>query len=84
MPWSTRILANGSPATRPGAWCNINQVVLGKLAGIDIGIETVEEAFLAHVLMLGGNTVYEVDRKEIALADKTHDVAALLPAPGKT
>ena len=65
-------------------WRNIDQVVRGKLAGVDMEIETVEEAFLAHVVMPDGRTVYEAAREAVALAYDTGKVQPLLPAPGRS
>lgn len=62
-------------------WRNIDQVVRGKLASIDMGIETVEEAFLAHVVMPDGRTVYETTRASVALAYDRGESLPLLPAP---
>ena len=72
-----------SDQVRRTLWRNIDQVVRGKLAGVDMGIETAEEAFLAHIVMPNGQTVYEAARGTLAVAYETGNMPALLPAPSK-
>lgn len=46
-------------------------VIKAKMESIESGIETFEEAFLAHVVMANGQTVYERINDGIALEYKT-------------
>ena len=46
--------------------------------------KTVEEAFLAHVVLPDGRTVYESTKKTVALAYETGQTQPLLPAPGRS
>jgi len=60
-------------------------VIKAKLESVESGIETLEQAFLANVVMANGQTVYERVAEPIALEYKTGtpDVTmGLLPAPG--
>jgi len=59
-------------------------VIKAKLESVESGIETVEQAFLANVVMAGGRTVYEHIAEPIALqyAGGAPDPAlGLLPPP---
>jgi hypothetical protein len=56
--------------------------VKAKLISVADGIETFEEAFMAHVVMPDGRTVAETITPNIALANKQGGAVPLLPAPG--
>ena len=61
-------------------------VIKAKLESVDCGIETVEEAFLANVVMADGATVYDRISRPIALeyaSGKPDGVAGLLGGPGQ-
>lgn len=60
-------------------------VIKAKLESVESGIETVEQAFLANVVMADGMTVHERISAPIALEYETGRPSAtcgLLPAPG--
>lgn len=64
-------------------WRALVLTVKAKLEAVHSGIETVEEAFLPHIRLASGETVYEQVRANLALSyDGTHNVP-LLPAPGE-
>lgn len=50
-------------------------VIKAKLEGVESGIETVEQAFLANVVTLGGATVYERVSGDLALEYNTGQVS---------
>ncbi len=59
-------------------------VIKAKLESVESGIETLEQAFLAHVVMANGQTVYERISEGIALEYLTgvpNTVAGLLGGP---
>lgn len=49
-------------------WRALLLCIKAKLEAVESNIETFDEAFLAHVIMPGGQTVYEHAREQIALA----------------
>lgn len=60
-------------------------VIKAKLESVESGIETLEQAFLAHVVTVGGQTVYERISEGLALEYQTGrpDITiGLLPPPG--
>lgn len=59
-------------------------VIKAKLEAVESHIETVEEAFLAHIVLADGRTVYERAKEQIALEyrDGPRAVAGLLTGPG--
>lgn len=59
-------------------------VIKAKIESVESGIETIEQAFLAHVVMLNGETVYERISKPLALeyeTGKPNAAMGLLPPP---
>lgn len=62
------------------AWRALKLVIHAKLESVESKIETLEEAFLAHVVMPSGRTVYEEIREPIAIDYKGGNVP-LLPGP---
>lgn len=59
-------------------------VIKAKLESVESGVETFEEAFLAHVVMPGGQTVYERIAQNLALEyqqDRPDPVVGLLGGP---
>lgn len=59
-------------------------VIKAKLESVESGIETVEQAFLANVVMANGETVYDRIHRPIALEYETGKPSALmLEGPGK-
>ncbi len=59
-------------------------VIKAKLESVESGIETMEQAFLANVVLHGGQTVYDRIAEPIALEYQTGrpTVAGLLAGPG--
>jgi hypothetical protein len=61
-------------------------VIKAKLESVESGVETIEQAFLANVVMSNGQTVYDRIREPIAIEYDTGRPAAtdglLLPPPG--
>lgn len=49
-------------------WRALLLCIKAKLESVESRIETFDEAFLAHVVMPGGQTVYEHAREQIAIA----------------
>ena len=64
-------------------WRALLLCIKAKLESVASGIETFEEAFLAHVVMPDGQTVFDHTQSRIDAVYKGGEVAALLPAPGK-
>lgn len=59
-------------------------VIKAKLESVESGIETLEQAFLAHVVMADGATVYERIAEPLAVEYRTgapNATMGLLPAP---
>lgn len=67
-------------ATR-SRWRALLLVIKAKLESVEAKIETLEEAFLAHVQMPNGRTVMEEIREPIAIAYKSNLSIPLLPGP---
>lgn len=59
-------------------------VIKAKLESVESGIETVEQAFLANVVMSNGETIYERIAQPIALEYQAGrpDIAGFLGGPG--
>lgn len=64
-------------------WRALQLSIKAKLASVDDGIETFEEAFLAHIVMPDGLTVAEHSVPRIEAAYKGGPLQPLLPAPSK-
>lgn len=62
-------------------WRALLLAIKSKLESVASGIETFEEAFLAHVVMPDGITVGQHARPRIESAYKGEPMQALLPAP---
>lgn len=65
-------------------WRGLLLCIKAKLESVEAGIESFEDAFLAHVMMPDGSTVGEHTRPRIAAAYDTGTMQPLLPAPGAT
>ena len=65
-------------------WRALLLAIKAKLVSVDEGIETFEDAFMAHVVMPDGQTVAEHVRPRIASAYKEGKMQPLLPPPGKS
>jgi hypothetical protein len=61
-------------------WRALLIAIKAKLVAVDEGIETFEEAFLAHVVLPDGQTVGELTRPRIATAYKEQKMVPLMPS----
>lgn len=61
-------------------WRALALVIKAKLEAVTAGITTVEQEFLAHIVMPDGRTVGEHARPAIASAYETGDMPPMLPA----
>lgn len=73
----------GSDQHRRARWRGLLLCIKAKLEAVEAGIETFEEAFLAHVMMPDGATVGEHAIHRIAAAYKGEAMPSLLPPPKK-
>jgi len=73
-------LASWEQACR-SRWRALFLCIKAKLESIESGIETFEDAFLAHIQMPDGHSVSEHVRPRIAAAYETGTMQPLLPAP---
>jgi hypothetical protein len=60
-------------------WRALLLVIKAKLESVDTGIETLEEAFYANIVMPDGRTIYEWTHERVAIAYETGEVQPLLP-----
>jgi len=60
-------------------WRALALVIKAKLEAVEAGITTVENEFLAHILLADGSTVAEHVAPRLALAYENGNVPALLP-----
>lgn len=63
-------------------WRALLLCIKAKLESVEAGIESFEDAFLAHIQMPDGMTVAEHVRPRIAAAYETQTMQPLLPGPG--
>lgn len=63
-------------------WRGLFLCIKAKLESVESGIETFEDAFLAHIQLPNGQTVSDLTRHAIKLAYDTGEMQPLLPAPG--
>lgn len=73
---------NAGDQVRRSRWRALMLTIKAKLESIEAGIETFEDAFLAHIMMPGGQTVGEQVRPGIERAYRSGSDVPLLPAPG--
>jgi hypothetical protein len=66
---------------RRSRWRGFLLCIKAKLESVDAGIESFEDAFLAHVMMPDGLTVSQHTRPKIEAAYKSGDMQPLLPGP---
>lgn len=81
-----RPLSEGAAANRYEAGCRrkwraLLMAIKAKLVAVDEGIESFEDAFMAHVVMPDGQTVADHVRPRIASAYKEGKMQPLLPGP---
>lgn len=62
-------------------WRALLLCIKAKLESVESGIESFEDAFLAHIQMPDGRTVGEHTRPAIAIAYSTQTMQPLLPGP---
>ena len=60
-------------------WRALLLVIKAKVESVESGIETLEEAFFANIVMPDGMTVYEKASENVALSYQTGKVQSLLP-----
>lgn len=60
-------------------WRALLLVIKAKLESVESGIETLEEAFYANIVMPDGRTIYEATRENVAIAYDGGKVQGLLP-----
>lgn len=63
-------------------WRALVLAIKAKLVSVDEGVESFEEAFMAHVVMPDGQTVGEHTKARIAQAYAEKKMVPLLPGPG--
>ena|SRR5205809_747250 len=64
-------------------WRALGLAIKSKLETVESGIESFEEAFLAHIVMPDGMTVAQHARPRIESAYKGGEMQVLLPGPSK-
>jgi hypothetical protein len=78
--------AGDAPKAQQGRrerWRALLLSIKAKLVSVDSGIETFEEAFMAHVVMPDGQTVADHVRPRIESAYKEGKMLPLLPGPSR-
>lgn len=78
MPLPTGDSEKEKQATRQ-RWRALLLVIKAKLESVESGIETLEEAFYANIVMPDGRTIYESTRETVSLAYSGGKVQQLLP-----
>jgi len=87
-----RLTPTGKARTAPSAatayeqevrrlWRAMTMSIKAKLVSVEDGIETFEQAFMAHVVMPDGLTISDHLSSRIAVAYETGDMPRLLPGP---
>lgn len=69
---------------RRSKWRGLLLAIKAKFESIESGIETFEDAFLAHIVTPNGLTVGEQTRPALAALYKGEPMVPLLPAPRKS
>ena len=62
-------------------WRALLLMIKAKLEGVESGIVTFEQEFLAHIVLPDGKTIYDRVREPIALAYDKGDGSLFLPGP---
>lgn len=65
-------------------WRALYLCIKAKLESIESGIETFDDAFLAHIQMPDGSRLGDLVTPQVALSYKTNAMQPLLPAPRRT
>ncbi len=63
-------------------WRALALVIKAKLEAVDAGITTVEQEFLAHIVLPNGTTVGEWARPQLSRAYEAGSMPALMPGTG--
>jgi hypothetical protein len=63
-------------------WRALALVIKAKLEAVEAGISSVEDEFLAHVMLPNGSTVRDWMAPQLALAYERNSMPALLPGSG--
>jgi hypothetical protein len=82
-PRQQRHLAGARAQLERMRWRVLFHVIKAKLAAVEVGVLTFEQAFLAHALMPSGRTVWEETNDRIALAYQGGNNVPLLDGPNK-
>lgn len=64
-------------------WRALALVIKAKLEAVETGITTLEDEFMAHIVMPNGQTLGEWAKPQIALAYQSGKMPPLLPGPGQ-
>lgn len=60
-------------------WRALSLVIKAKLEAVDAGITTVEQEFLAHIVLPDGSTVSDWVAPQLAIAYERNEMPALMP-----
>lgn len=63
-------------------WRALALVIKGKLEAVEAGITTVEQEFLAHIMLPDGSTVGDWAAPQLAIAYESNRMPALMPGGG--
>lgn len=61
-------------------WRALFLCIKSKFVSVETGVESLEEAFLAHIVVSGGGTVYENLQTELKIAGPMGKLPSLLPS----
>jgi hypothetical protein len=64
-------------------WRALALVIKAKLEAVEAGITTVEQEFLAHIMLPNGSTVGEWAKPQLAIAYERESMPALMPGAGQ-
>lgn len=64
-------------------WRALSLVIKAKLEAVEAGITTVEQEFLAHIVLPNGTTVGEWAKPQLAIAYEHNQMPALMPGGGR-
>lgn len=84
MPSVKTVAARSVEKQTRARWRGLVLCIKAKLESVEAGIESFEEAFLAHVVLPDGMTVAQHTRDEIKRVYDSGEVRPLLASPKKT
>lgn len=76
---SPKAAADAYDAEQRRRWRSLHMTIKAKLVAIEDQISDFEQEFLAHIVMPGGQTVYEMVQERIDAAYESGDPVELLP-----